>query len=169
MTVRTLVGLFAFTLLLPADLYAKNKKSKSAKDCLELIEAYTRKTEPGMMGGNATASSNFVIVWKGKTPPEYFFWKGSGETVQCKIEKAHKIVGKPKDVPAGIEYYLETPGTNNIRSGDTVMLTSMAGGKDAAPASVLHGAANTLFYKTPAGWLSYPVMSITKKRAIAMP
>jgi hypothetical protein len=169
MICKPLITISSFLLLCSVSSLAIGKKQKTAKAPVILIEAYTRQQLSGRVEGTSVANTFFVLSWTATTPPEMCYWRGNGAVVQCKMEKAHKVTKRPADMPPGIDYTIERIPTADIKTGDTLMFTSLAGCKDVAPASVLRGAANTLFIRTGSKWSTFPVKVITKKAAIAMP
>lgn len=169
MVCKPLLVLSASLLLAPCSTFAAGKKKKPAKAPVTLIEAYTRQQLSGRAEGSAVSNTFFMIRWEAATAPELFYWRGTGAVVQCKAEKAHKITNRHADMPQGIDYSIERLPLTDIKTGDTLMLTSLAGCKDAAPASVLRGAASNLFIRSGGKWTTFPVKVITKKPAIPMP
>lgn len=101
----------------------------------------------------------FVVRWEGAGYPETMFWRGDGGWLTCRIEKAHKVNTKGKP-----DYIVEELATDNIRKGDTLMLTPLTGGRFPIPTEIPEQAKNTLYYKVNGSkWLAFPVSKITKK------
>lgn len=135
---------------------AKSKK----KTNLTLVTAYTNtiseeeQTSPAMLG-------TFIVVkWNYSTYPETMFWRGEGGWYTCNIEKAVKT-GNGKN----INYSAEFVQMDQIKKGDTLLITPIVGGKFAIPSEIPQKAKNTLFFKisgNPA-WMPFPVSPISKK------
>ncbi|NCX96636.1 MAG: hypothetical protein EBX41_09585 [Chitinophagia bacterium] len=156
--------------------YAKAKKSKykapAATHC-RLIEAYTQRTLSGIPGAEPTNNTRIVVIWKGSAYPETFFWKGpEGGYFNCNSEKAHALSASlKKKYPKGIDYETEPAAGDNIRKGDTLMLTPVIGGKFPIPAQIPANATNRLYYQTGNNgkWYYISVTKIGTKPDIAMP
>ncbi len=135
----------------------------------KLIEAYSQEKLSGVPGGSGATDLKFILKWTGKTSPEFIYWKGTGDVVQCRIERAHKVVERPRDMPAGIDYFVERNSQSSVSTGDTIMVSALKGAIEKAPSSVIRGARNTLFVKSGGKWSATSVKNIIKKKAIAMP
>jgi hypothetical protein len=135
----------------------------------KLIEAFSQEKLSGVTGGTASTDLKFILKWTGKTFPEQIYWKGTTDAVQCRIERTHKVVERPKDMPMGIDYFVERNSQSAIANGDTVMITALKGALEKAPSSVVRGARNTLYVKSGGKWSATVVKKIIKKQAVAMP
>lgn len=147
------------------------KKSLKPKPNFTIIEAYTQRTLPGIPGAQPVTDYHFVIRWESASAPETFFWRGQDGFLICNLEKARKVTrGDRRNIPDGIEYTTEFVTGDDVHRGDTLMLTSMKGGKYPVPKEVSKTAKNTIFYKTTGSkWLSFPIKNIGTKQDIAMP
>lgn len=134
-----------------------------------LIESYSQEKLSGVPGGSGSNDLKFILKWTGNVAPELIYWKGSSDVVQCRIERAHKVVERPRDMPAGIDYFFERNSQLSIVSGDTIMVSALKGAIEKAPSSVIRGARNTLFVKSGGKWSATSVKNIVKKKAVAMP
>lgn len=135
----------------------------------KLIEAYSQEKLAGVPGGSGSSDLKFILKWTGKVSPESIYWKGTKDVAQCRIERAHKVVERPRDMPAGIDYFFERNSQSSIATGDTVMVSAMKGTIETAPSSVIRGARNTLYVKSGGKWSATNVKNIIKKKAVAMP
>jgi hypothetical protein len=167
MTSGALVRCFVLVLFTAINCHAQTISRKPTDH--KLIEAYSQEKLSGLPGGNSATDLKFILKWTGDRAPEYVYWKGPGEVVQCRIDRAHKIVDRPKDVPMGIEYFTERNSQSSVTAGDTVMASALKGVIQKAPPSVLRGARNTLFVRSGGKWSATSVKSIDKKKAVAMP
>ena len=170
---KTLLCLFVLCFGITAVAHAKKKAKKKSTASFKLVDAYTQRTIPGIRPGpghpTPPPTTNFVIVWQAATYPETFFWRGDNGWLSCRIDKAHKAVGK-LHMPAGKDYMTEIVTGDQIHKGDTLLLTPVTGGRFPIPSEIPETAKNTLFYKTGGSkWLSFHVDAITKKRDIVMP
>ncbi len=154
-----------------ADVSAKGGRLKSHKHDLKLIEAYSQKTVPGRRESPAEISINFIMEWRAKTYPETMFWRGEGGWQTCRMLKAHKMeLGAGSKPIVGSGYRVEMADGNNIKKGDTMMVTPMVGGKFPIPKEIPNEARNTLFYKTGGSeWRPFVIDTIIKKRDILAP
>jgi hypothetical protein len=167
MTSGTLIRLFVPVLLLNFSCNAQTISRKPTDH--KLIEAYSQEKLSGMPGGRGSSDLKFILKWIGKKSPDLIYWKGTGDVVQCRIERAHKVVQRPKDMPAGIDYFFERNSQSSIVTGDTVMVSAMKGSIEKAPSSVMRGARNTLYVNSGGKWSATSVKKIIKKQAVAMP
>ncbi|MBE2290305.1 MAG: hypothetical protein IAE95_12175 [Chitinophagaceae bacterium] len=135
----------------------------------KLIEAYSQEKLSGVPGGSGATYLKFILKWTGKGAPEFIYWKGTADVVQCRIERAHKVVERPRDMPAGIDYFFERNSQSSIVTGDTVMVSALKGAVEKAPSSVMRGRRNTLYVRSGGKWSATSVKNIIKKKAIAMP
>jgi hypothetical protein len=157
-------------LLTACSVPAKTKKVKRVSAKAELVEAYTRERLAGTSEGQSETSTFIVIVWRSSTYPESFFWRGSGGWLPCKTEKARKVIGGSKDMPEGVDYTIERIRPDAIKTGDTLLLTVLKGGKFPIPSEIKDNVQNTLFFKTNGSkWLPLAVKTVKKKQPIAMP
>lgn len=148
----------------------KRKKVVKTTSYFTLLEAYTQNTMPGTPGGLQETGHHFVIKWQTATYPETFFWRGENGWMTCKIEKASKITGDRTNVPRGMDYRTRMVTGDDIKKGDTLMLTPIRGGRFPIPPEIPETAKNTLFFKTGGSkWLAFPVKTIGKKPDIMMP
>ena len=147
------------------------KVVKQPRQNFTLIEAYSQRTLPGIPGADPVTNYHFVVRWETAAIPEAFFWRGENGFLVCNMEQVHKVDGKSRrNMPEGLEYTAEFITGDSVHSGDTLMFTSMRGGKYPVPKEIPVNAKNTLFYKTVGSkWLAYPVKTIGKKQDIAMP
>jgi hypothetical protein len=160
---------FAVCFVLTGVLYA-NACIAKPKVYVKLLEAYTQRTVAGIEGGGSATNYRFVVIWQGSKYPETFFWRGDGGFMPCNIEKVRKITKRTVGVPQGIDYQVVDGMGDELKKGDTLMLTPMKGGKFPVPAAIPKKAKNTLFFKTgSSGWLSFPVKKITVKQPIMAP
>jgi hypothetical protein len=146
-------------------------RAKSHKVYFQLLEAYTQRTLPGMRDAAPQTSTHFIIIWDDKQLPQSFFWRGdSNGWVTCNVVRAHKVTGRPINLPTGIDYMKEVITVDKIQKGDTLELTPVAGGKFPVPAEIPESTRNTLFFKTGGSKLiAFPVKNIGRKQDIAMP
>ncbi len=145
-------------------------RTTKPKVYFKLLEAYTQRTVAGREGGMANTDYHFVIIWQGAAYPETFFWRGENGFLPCNIEKVSKITKRTANLPKGMDYQVLEGMGDQLKKGDTLILTPVKGGKFAVPAEVPEKAKNTLFFKTgTSGWLSYAVKKIAKKQDIMAP
>jgi hypothetical protein len=131
--------------------------SKTKKN-MKLITAYTKTISESEQSNPPMAGYFFVVKWENKNYPETVFWRGDGDWLTCKIEKAHKMMVNGKTTYTSQQFDITT-----LRKGDTLMLTPVTGGRFPIPAEISDKAKNTLFYKVNGSkWLSLPVSKITK-------
>jgi hypothetical protein len=163
-------GILVLMLVVAGIASARTMKAKSGKAYIRLVEAYTQVVNSGRDEGTNESSQQIVIEWRSKSVPETFFWRGENGWLTCQTEKAHKITGSRAGIPDGMVYRTEEIMINEIKRGDTILLTPIRGGKFPIPAEIPEKAKNTLFFKAGGNsWLSFPVGKITKKRAVSMP
>lgn len=149
---------------------AQTSSRKKSKTYFKLVEAYTQKVQAGRQETPPMTGTHFIIVWENAQYPETFFWRGENGWLSCNMLKAHKITGKTKDIPKGIEYRTEAATGDQIHKGDTLELSPVTGGRFPIPDEIPKNAKNTLFFKTGGShWLSYPVKKITTKPGVSMP
>ncbi|MCF8448244.1 MAG: hypothetical protein K9G49_00120 [Taibaiella sp.] len=159
MKLKHILSLLLICIFATGTTYAFATAKKKPKKHFKLITAYTKtiteteQTNPPMPG------NFFVVRWEGAGYPETMFWRGDGGWLTCRIEKAHKVNTKGKP-----DYIVEELATDNIRKGDTLMLTPLTGGRFPIPTEIPEQAKNTLYYKVNGSkWLAFPVSKITKK------
>ncbi len=161
-------------MIIASDSFARTgatKSKKAQKGAIKLVEAYTQRTIPGIPGGKTVTETNFVIVWTSATNPKSFFWRGDNGWLNCNTLRAHKVSAKAAaSMPPGIIYNTEEVPFDQIKKGDTLLLTPVKGGKYAVPAEVPATAKNKLYYQYGGSkWLSLAIDNIGKKPDIAMP
>jgi hypothetical protein len=155
-------GLIALTLscaTIAGSAFATVKLKK--KVTMKLVTAYTR-TVPEELQTNPPAAGTFIVVrWNNAKGPETMFWRGEGGWLNCNMERARKTVkaGKIEYASAGEVM------PDQIKQGDTLLITPVTGGRFPIPEEIPAKAKNTLFYKTPgnAKWQSFVVSPIAKK------
>ena len=167
MTSGTLFRFFVPLLFINTNCSAQSISRKPADH--KLIESYSQEKLSGVPGGSGSTDLKFILKWTGKVAPELIYWKGASDVVQCRIEKAHKVVERPRDMPEGIDYFFERNSQLSIVSGDTVMVSAMKGAIEKAPSSVMRGGRNTLYVRSAGKWSATSVKNIIKKKAVAMP
>jgi len=167
MTSGTLIRFFVPLLCVNLSCSAQTISRKPADH--KLIEAYSQEKLSGVPGGSGSIDLKFILKWTGKVAPEFIYWKGTGDVVQCRVERAHKVVERPRDMPAGIDYFFERNSQSFVSSGDTIMVSAMKGVIEKAPSSVMRGARNTLYVRSGGKWSATSVKNIIKKKAVAMP
>lgn len=138
--------------------YGAAKKKKKA--CIKLVSAYTKTVAEEEQSNPPMAGTFIVIKWDYATYPETFFWRGEGGWLTCNVGKAHKTVKDKKT-----EYTAEDILPNEVKKGDTLLLTPLTGGRFPIPDEIPQKAKNTLFYKTGGSktWMSFVVKPIGKK------
>lgn len=162
-----------FTLMLASGVAALatagTKKTVKTTRPFHMLEAYTQNKVSGIPGGVKEEGHHFVIIWDAKAnTPESFFWRGESGWMNCIVEKAHKLTkAELKTAPSGSCYSMADVEAENVKKGDTLMLTPLRGGKFPVPAEIPASAKNTLYYKVAGGkWKPFPVKNITKKKDI---
>ncbi|WP_345077207.1 hypothetical protein [Nemorincola caseinilytica] len=133
---------------------------KKKKTPVKLLSAYTRSIPDAEQSNPPMQGTFIVIVWNYDTYPETMFWRGQNGWLTCNIEKAHRVVKKKVTT-----YTTEEMMIDQVRKGDTLMITPLTGGRYPIPAEISQKAKNTLFYKTGGNnkWLSFSVSPISKK------
>ncbi len=160
-----LVLIFAASCSIPTKI-----KGAKAPEHISIIEAYTQSKLSGLEDGETETGRHIVVLWKAKTYPTTFFWRGEAGWLPCKIQKAHRISKRQPGIPQGIDYQTERNGIETISAGDTILLTVLRGGKYPVPEIVTDDIKNRLFYQTAGSdWLSIPVGHFVKKPDISMP
>ena len=149
---------------------ARTPPAKKHKPYFKLLESYTQRTLPGRRGPAPVSQTHFIIVWDGAKYPQNFSWRGADGMLSCNMVKVHKIVNKPRNFPAGMDYTPQNIAASAIHKGDTLELTPVVNAVAPMPQNVPATTTNTLFFKTGnSGWLSFPVKNIAKKQDISMP
>ncbi len=150
--------------------FSATARAAKPKVYFKLLEAYTQRTVEGREGGVGNTDYHFVIIWQGASYPETFFWRGENGFMPCNVEKVRKITKRTAATPKGV-YYTQLYGMGDqLKKGDTLMLTPQKGGKFPIPAEIPQKAKNTLFYKTGgSAWLQFAVKAIAKKQDIMAP
>ena len=146
---------------------AQTKKTqgiKPATSYARVVEATRHRTLPGAPGMSPTDEYRILIVWKSKQKPEEFFWRGAGGWLPCDVAKARK---NPHPTEGERWYDVSEISVDKIKSGDTLELLPVAGGKFPIPQQIPASAVNTIFLKTKqTSWLSLPVKNIKKQDVI---
>ena len=167
MTSGTLFRFFVPLLIINTSCSAQSISRKPTDH--KLIESYSQEKLSGVPGGSGSTDLKFILKWTGKVAPDLIYWKGASDVVQCRIERAHKVVERPRDMPEGINYFFERNSQSSVSTGDTIMVSALKGAIEKAPSSVIRGARNTLFVKSGGKWSATSVKNIIKKKAIGMP
>lgn len=162
---------FALIMLTGISVYAQTKNNIQPKDgssSIKLVEAYTQRILPGVQGSEPATESHFIVVWKNKTAPTTFFWRGSDGWMPCRVNMAHIEKNKKRSK----DHWIVTQDIKlrDIKNGDTLEILPVAGGKNPIPKEVTADMTNMLFFKTGnPGWQYLPVKTISKKKDIVMP
>ena len=150
---------------------AKHRWHPAKKQDLSLVEAFSQRTLPGRNESAPETSVHIVVVWRARTYPETFFWRGENGWQSCSMLRAYKMNLSAGSKPvSGSGYRLEDYNGKAPEKGDTLMLTPVTGGKFPIPAEIPVSSRNTLYYKTGgSGWKSFPIDTVVKKRDIIAP
>jgi len=133
---------------------------KPATSYARVIEANRYRTLPGAPGMEPTDEYRLLIVWKSKQKPDEFFWRSTGNWMPCDVAQAHKNTS----ARAGERWYTtEAISIDNVKTGDTLELLPVAGGKFPIPQQIPASSVNTIYLKTKkTSWLSLPVKNIKR-------
>lgn len=138
-----------------------------------LLQATSQTTYPGREESPIIKEERFVLVWKDKAEPVAFFWHGDQSWQACNINKVKNfraLVVKDNGIPSPLNYVSTDPGNVAYKTGDTLELYPITGGKHPMPAEIPKDKKNIIYYKTAnSAWLALPVEKITKLPTIAMP
>ena len=156
---------------------AKNNSRKSSvkTDKPVLLQATEQTTLPGRPETEPTTDTRFVIVWKSKDAPASFFWRGNQSWMPCDVTKVKNykplvVSNNDNGMPEPLNYEGVNTGNQDFKTGDTLELYPVSGGKHPIPAEVPTEKNNVIYYKTVnSKWLALPVDSITELPSIAMP
>ncbi len=174
MKMRYLLCLFVFVFAVSYTAHAKKRSKKKHEVYLDMVEAYSQRTIPGIRRASPLpAVLHFIIVWEGPQYPDAFFWRADTGLLACNIAKAHKMINnKPRLTPPGREYYTQLVAKELIKKGDTLDIVPMpsVNKKDTNGIPVTADTKNSLFFRTGGPeWRSFHIDTIIKKRDITMP
>lgn len=139
---------------------------KSGIGYVSQVESVTQKLPEGEGDGYTDIQRRFVIVWKGKQPPETFYWRGTDGWLDCAVAKVTKK--KTKALPnykKGENWYTKKDiSLEKIKKGDTLELIVVHGGRNTIPEEIPATTTNKIFFKTATtGWLYFPVTKTIKR------
>ncbi|MEZ5016767.1 MAG: hypothetical protein R2800_06930 [Flavipsychrobacter sp.] len=142
------------------------------KNYASLLIATEQTTLPGRPEMQPTTTQKLLVIWKSKTPPTQFFWRGNSGWLPCDVSKVSnydikKLVDEKNVFATG--YTAEQVSLENVKMNDTLELTPTLGGKYPIPESVADNVKNTIFYKAEkTNWLTIPVEKFVERPDIIM-
>lgn len=152
----------ALLLLTPLHADATARKYKIPQ--FDLIDAYTRSDLPGRSDGTTNTTTQFIVIWRDSSFPETFAWRANNKWAACKTEKIHAAPASKTALPKGINYTIERTTRQQIKAGDTLLITSLMPGSFTAPPALQKVNNNTIALKTGSKkWAFLSVKKIEKK------
>ena len=131
----------------------ENKLAANGAKSAVILNATSERINPGRKESDPYTTYQFKMVWRSTTKkPVSFFWKGQEIWKACDV----KILSRHKD--------------EQVKKGDTILLTTIPNGKFPMPESVAKLNTPSIVVKTINNdWLYIPVKKITKKASVNMP